>query len=388
MNMKALIIGGGIGGLSLANALQQRNIAYQLFEAAPAFGEVGAGILLGANAMQIYQDLGLAESIYQKGQVLHAAHITDETGRMISSMPLQQMEKTYGVKTVIIHRAALIEVLKASLDTAHLELGKRAEKVFDLDKKPIIQFSDGSLSSGDCIIGADGIHSQLRQQIFPSRQKRYLGQTCWRGLVDFQLPETYRKVLTERWGKTGRFAFVAVNDHQVYWYAVMTAPKGQKDVQESIIQDLKNSFAHFEGPIAEILDNTEVKNILRNDIYDLKPQKGWSHQKVSFLGDAIHATSPNLGQGGAQAIEDAHALAYCLDQYQEIAQAFKQYEKYRFPKATFVVKQSKLFGELAHKKQAWVQVVRNFLLRSIPPQLFLKQMEKIYAIKKEIMHLS
>ncbi|GAB5553749.1 MAG: FAD-dependent monooxygenase [Saprospiraceae bacterium] len=376
--MKVIIIGGGIGGLTLANTLQKQGIDYEVYEAAEQFSPIGAGIMLGINAMLIYQNIGLAQSLRSKGHQLEAAHITNSNLSPINSMPLNTFADELGADSITIHRADLIQILYKNLDPKKIFTGKKAQYLVQNKNNAEVYFRDGDYAVGELVVGADGIHSVLRQQLFPDIQKRYLGQTCWRGVVDFKLSRVFQNQLFEAWGPNGRFAFVALNDKQVYWFAVKTANAGQQDNPKTIKSELCENFKMHKGPCQQLIMQTS--KILRNDIYDLKTPKTWHQGRVVLLGDAIHAASPNLGQGGAQAIEDAHMLTYYLAQEKEINLALKQYEKQRFPKARKITEQSKLFGQLAHLSHPFWQKVRNQLMRNIPSRMSHTPLKSIFEV--------
>lgn len=376
--MKVIIIGGGIGGLSLANTLQNRGIDYEVYEAAKQLSPKGAGIMLAINAMLIYQDIGLAQILQSKGHQLEEAHITNHQLSPINSMPLSTFAEELGAQSIAIHRADLIQILYQSLNPTKVFTGKSAQFITQNEHQAEVHFQDDSYTTADLIVGADGIHSAIRQQLFPDVQKRYLGQTCWRGVADFQLSRVFQNQLFEAWGPNGRLAFVALNARQVYWYAVQEAEAGQKDNPKTIKKILIENFKNYAGPGQQLIEQTT--EILRNDIYDLKTPKVWHQKRTVLLGDAIHATSPNLGQGGGQAIEDAHILAYYLAQAADLPQALEQYEKHRFPKAKKITEQSRRFGQLAHLNHPFWQKTRDQLMRHLPARLSRSPLKSIFKI--------
>ena len=203
--------------------------------------------------------------------------------------------------------------------------------------------------------------------------------------MDYQLPTSHQDSVVEAWGPNGRFAFTHINEKQVYWYAVKKASRGEQDKPETLKATLIDAFGNYAPPSKDIILSTPLDKILRNDICDLKPTKGWHQQNIILIGDAAHATSPNMGQGGAQAIEDAHALAYFLSEKESIKEAFEAFENYRYPKTTLVVKQSKLFGELAHWQANYARAFRNLLLRATPRKMLKKRLKKIYDISPELL---
>ncbi len=376
--MKGIIVGGGIGGLTLGIALHQAGIDATVYEAAPVIKPVGAGILLGTNAMLVMKKLGLDKKLQAAGQQVYNGAVTDGKGRILQNMPMEMLEKHFGVTTTAIHRGRLQQILIDALPKDKFIIDKRAISI-ENGAKPSVTFEDGTTAKGDFLIGADGIHSVVRQSIFPQIKKRYSGQTCWRGVVSMVLPKEKQFQIKEMWSKKGRFAAIQIAEDLVYWYAVQKVEAGGKDNLSNLHQTIIPIFKEFD--MAEkIISKTPVNQIIRGDLYDLKPTRPWFQNNISLVGDAIHAMTPNLGQGGAQSIEDAFALTRCLQKNKDLTSAFQQYEKLRYPKAKFVVDQSRLFGAIAHWENPLMISVRNFVLRNSPQKIFMKQFVKLYEV--------
>jgi len=167
-----------------------------------------------------------------------------------------------------------------------------------------LNFSNGLKFKSKCTAIADGIHSISRKQIFPDIKIRYAGQAIWRGITTMNLPEQYRHTYTEIWSNTKRFLFVPMDSTTIFWLAIKNAAIGGQDDPDTIRQELVKEFDDFHPFIKELLLNSS--NFIRNDLADLGTEKRkWYKDKIVFIGDAIHATTPNLAQGGCQAIEDA-----------------------------------------------------------------------------------
>ncbi len=189
------IIGAGIGGLSLALALEQKGFKVKLYEQAEELRPVGAGIILANNAMQVYEKLGLREVIEGSGNHISSMNITKADLSPISAIDLSHFENKYGVKNIAIHRGALQQILVDSLENTEIKLNHRLQKLEKNQNGYALTFQNEPVIQSSVVIGADGIHSKVREQIFPNNSIRDAKQVCWRGVTDFHLPAQYRHEL-------------------------------------------------------------------------------------------------------------------------------------------------------------------------------------------------
>ncbi len=164
--MNIAIIGGGIGGLTTALALKRAGIPFVLYEAASEIREVGAGIIMANNALQVFRHLGIHEAIYEKGNLIDKITITKGDFSTLSGIGLNGFEKQYGLQNHAIHRADLHAIIAGAVGHEHIELGKRLQQIQKGDKGYTLRFEDGGTAQHEFVIGADGIRSQVRQQLF------------------------------------------------------------------------------------------------------------------------------------------------------------------------------------------------------------------------------
>jgi 2-polyprenyl-6-methoxyphenol hydroxylase-like FAD-dependent oxidoreductase len=374
--MHISIIGGGIAGLTTAIALQRAGIPYTLFESAPAIKAVGAGLVLAANAMKGLQKLGVADAIIDAGRELDAFTIYDDSGKVITRTDCKALSKAHGTTNFTIHRAALHYLLLAQLDSSNIQLNKRAIAVQQDTKGVTVSFADGSEHHTDYLIVADGIHSPIRQQLIPSSVPRYAGYSCWRAVIsnkELQLEET-----SETWGVAGRFGIAPLANDKIYWFACLSGPANNPVFKQYTSQDLYNVFRHFHRPIPELIEATANEDLIWNDILDIKPIEQYAFDRILLIGDAAHATTPNMGQGACQAIEDAVVLGLELINV-PVVQAFKAFEKKRLSRTHYVINQSRRFGQLAQTQSKPLAAVRNFLIRLTPQWVNQQQVQKIYT---------
>lgn len=366
------IIGAGIGGLTLGNFLKQHNLDFTIYESAPEIQPVGTGIMMAINAMQIFDKLGLKEKIEKAGNKIHGISITDEKLKPITKTNISELEKKYNSCNVAIHRAELQKILAENIGFEYIKLG---HSLHSIQKKEnyILNFENGIDVESKIIFGADGIHSKIRNQIFETGTIRNAKQMCWRGLLDFNLPEKLDNQAIEVWGKGKRFGFVKLSDKKVYWYALINHGKHRR------YNSLAENFSDFDPLVLEILESTPAKNIILNDIIDLSPIPKWYSDNLCLIGDAAHATTPNMGQGACQAIEDSYILGKLLENHKDFNFVFDEFQKTRRKKVDYVVNTSWKIGQTSQWERG--NSLRNFLMRLIPDSVNQKLVEKIIQLE-------
>ena len=373
---KFTIIGAGIGGLTTAIALQQKGIDVEIYEAFSAFKDLGAGIILANNAMQVYDRLGLASKLQEAGSPLQKLKVTNHQLKVISAIDANATT-TNDLGSTAIHRSALQRVLLSQVPQDKLFLGKRLEAIDATDAGVALSFTDGSTHHGEVVIGADGIHSKVRDAVVAGSEIRDAGQLCWRGVLAFDLPDFCKGAFQELWGKKGRFGFGEISPGRVYWFAVIDQVGDHTVYAKAEIVDI---FRDFHPIVQQLISATEADKILTNSLSDLKPISHWHTSHICLIGDAAHATTPNMGQGACQSIEDALALSEALVREETLPQAFAAYENYRKAKANKIVRTSWQIGKMAHMQNGLAITLRNALMRSLPTKLLIKQNAYVYEV--------
>jgi 2-polyprenyl-6-methoxyphenol hydroxylase-like FAD-dependent oxidoreductase len=375
--MKIAIIGGGIGGLTTALALKQNGQQVTIYESAPEIKPVGAGIIMANNAMQVFEKLGIREKIESIGHKVSNINITDAQLNSISSADLNKFEKKYGVHNIAIHRADLQQILATEVGFQNLQLSKRLIKI-EQQKDFKLTFDDNTIVNAEVVIGADGIKSIVRKQLFGTGTLRDTKQKCWRGVSQFDDTSKFNHHAFEAWGKGRRFGFVKISNKKIYWFAVINEKLNAHH------QEITELFKDFHPEIIKIISETPKDNIFFSDLMDLQPITKWHHGKVCLIGDAAHATTPNLGQGACQAVEDAYVIGKLFGQGKSAEEAFDQYEKLRMEKAHFIVNTSWTMGKVAHFQNSIAIWLRNLLVKTIPKSANEKQLYKIFNIDYKI----
>jgi len=377
--MKITIIGAGIAGLTTAIALNKIGIETRIFEAAPHLKPVGAGLGLAPNAIKAFRKIGIADKIIPLGRQLPYFKILTPTGKIISVNDSLAISAKFGTDNFTIHRAQLHEALLNELDAASIFLNKRAVALESRKEKIKLTFADNTTYETDFLIVADGINSALRNLVIPAAKVRYAGYTCWRAVI--QAPDLPLVGATETWGANGRFGLVPLTQNQLYWFACINATPGNQAFQKISVPDLAHHFRHYHEPIPDIISRTPPEGLIHNDIYDLAPLPHFAYQNILFIGDAAHATTPNLGQGACQAIEDAVILTNELTQNNKVEEAFVAFEKKRLSRTRYVTQQSRRIGEVAQWRNPVLVALRNTALRLVPTAVQQKQFNQLYNVQ-------
>ena len=373
--MRVLIIGGGIGGLTAAIALRKAGVDPQVYERASALREVGAGIGLMANAVQALDALGLGGAIRALSLAGMQGGLRNSKGEALMEVPADEFSRQFGAMAVM-HRAALLSALESELDAARLHLNHEFVRFDQEDHGVTAHFNGGGAQRGEVLIGADGLRSAVRAQLFGARAPRYAGYTAWRAVVPF---EPLPLVTGETWGRGRRFGIVPMAGGRVYWFATANAREGERDPAGQTKSNLLRSFLGWHRPIEALIEAADESSILRNDIYDLDPLTAWTQGRVTLLGDAAHPMTPNLGQGACQAMEDAVVLAVCLKPAARPENGLAEYQRRRIPRTRAIVLQSRRFGQIAQWQSPFLCGLRDRAVRMTPRALAVRSLKDLVA---------
>jgi 2-polyprenyl-6-methoxyphenol hydroxylase-like FAD-dependent oxidoreductase len=340
---RALIVGGGIGGLATAVALLRAGIPVAVYEQASELNEVGAGLSLWRNALVALDRLGLLDEVRGLGVKGQRGAFRGPDGRVLLEMRAGQEDTAPADMILLLHRADLLSSLSRAVGPEVVSFGARCVGVEQSDREIVARFADGRVARGDLLIGADGLHSTVRAILYGQVKPRYGGYTAWRAIVRFDLD---RLRPGETWGRGRRFGQWGMCRGRTYWYATQTVAEGLADPPQGRKQGILDLFRGWHEPIEELIEATEEAAILRNDVYDRPPLRTWSIGRATLLGDAAHPMTPDMGQGACQAIEDAVILADCLGRSADVPAALRAYEARRIPRTRRVVRES--------RRAAWI----------------------------------
>ena len=351
--MKVGIVGAGIAGLATAVAFARLGAEVVIYER-PGAVPAGAGISLFRNGLRALDELGLAAAVRALGSPPAVpAGLRTPTGRWLVRRPAA------GGDLTVVHRVDLHGILAAAAPavqfcTAAQVRGTRDEATVVLDS--------GASQAFDLVVGADGIASRIRRSWPDDPGIRYAGYTAWRGVTDGPVDVP---AVGETWGRGERFGITAMSDGRVYWYAVASLPMGWPVPDEKA--ELLRRFGAWHDPIPALVRATADHAILRNDIIELAaPLPRFARSRVVLTGDAAHAMTPDLGQGGNQALEDAVTLGALIGRHHNVDAALDLYDAMRRKRTTAIARRSRQVGRVAQAHSPIAVGLRNSILRLLP----------------------
>jgi 2-polyprenyl-6-methoxyphenol hydroxylase-like FAD-dependent oxidoreductase len=349
----------------------------RVLERASSLHPAGAGLALQPNAMAVLASLGLDEAVAAAGAALSRAVLLDPAGRPLG--PETRVDRLFDrttARVVALHRARLHDVLLAAAGRDVLQTATRVTAYEPRNSGVTVICEDGSRIETELLVGADGLHSAVRAQMVGDGAPRYAGYTSWRGVTPSGSVAPPTRV-TETWGRGERFGVVDIGFGEIYWFAVADAPPG--GVDRDVRSDLLARFGRWHAPVPAAIGATPADRIIRTDIVDREPIASWHEGRVVLLGDAAHPMTPNLGQGAAQAIEDAGTLASSLAGAATVEQALQAYEAARIRRTRAFVLASRRFGDVAQWRHPLAAGARDLMMRLTPEWALVAQARRMLA---------
>jgi 2-polyprenyl-6-methoxyphenol hydroxylase-like FAD-dependent oxidoreductase len=370
------VIGSGIAGLSAAIALRKAGLQVVLYERAPVLTEVGAGISLWANALRALDAIGAGAAVRERLQPLRVSEFRGDEGRTIAaSFPASTLENALGYQPVLgmIHRADLVDALASDLPAGTARYGFDVTVVRDTGTHVEVAFANGHRDVADLVIGADGIHSKIRALLGDASPPRYAGYTCVRGVT--AMPSGLEPgYLAEWWGRGSRVGITTLRDRRVYCWATINAPPTQRI--DDMRAWLSERFGGWADPVPELMTTTPDGAFLQNDIVDRAPTRHWYRGRCLLIGDAAHPTTPNLGQGGCLAIEDAACLWQLFAQSNTLDDIFSAFVARRYARTTAITRDSDRLGRIGQWSGWTACWWRDAIIRRILPRIGVQELLK------------
>jgi 2-polyprenyl-6-methoxyphenol hydroxylase-like FAD-dependent oxidoreductase len=367
-SVRAVVVGAGIGGLATAIAFERAGVEPIVLERAPQLHEAGFGLVLSANAVSALRSLGLRDGVAARGTRVQRAEIRNPRGDLLTRIDYEALGwETYGILRTELQQAMLAAVPAECLRLGTTCIGATEDGQAHLDRADAVV--------ADIVVGADGIRSAVRQSLFGEEPLRYGGHRAWRAGTRFD-DERVRDRFVEVWGVGGGFGFGPAGAGRVYWYCFETVPEGAPAPKRPRDEFLRRYGAWFD-PIPALIESTDPDAIEPTFTYDRPPRRTWGRGRLTLLGDAAHPMKPNIGQGAAQALEDAVVLASSVAGSSDPEEALRDYERRRVRRANAVVRASRRAGRAAEVRSPLGARVRDAVMKGLPDRLAIAQQRRI-----------
>ncbi|GAA5235528.1 FAD-dependent urate hydroxylase HpxO [Verticiella sediminum] len=359
--MKVSIIGAGMGGLSAGIALKRLGYEVKVFEKVEAIRPVGAAISLWPNGVKCLNYLGLAEQVAALGgRMDHMAYVDGASGRTMTRFSLQPLVEQAGQRPYPVARAGLQDMLMRAFGPEDIALGMPLVGVEDGASAVTAVFANGQTVASDVLIGADGTHSVVRGHVLGHQpERRYAGYVNWNGLVEIDTAIAPADQWTTFVGEGKRVSVMPVAGNRFYFFFDVPLPKGQANERATYKAILREHFRGWAAPVQTLIERIDENGTNRVEIHDIEPFDTWTRGRVALLGDAAHSTTPDIGQGGCAAMEDAVVLAIALQTNTlGVEDALRRYAQRRVQRASDLVLRARKRCDVTHGKdpavtQAW-----------------------------------
>jgi FAD-dependent urate hydroxylase len=352
-NLKAIIIGAGMGGLTAGIALKQAGYTVEIYDRVRELRPAGAGISLWSNGVKVLNRLGLGKAIAGIGGQMDRMAYYRMTGEVLTDFSLQPLVERVGQRPYPVSRTDLQTLLLHAFGADAVQLNSKCVAVKQDATAVTAMFENGRQATGDVLVAADGTHSILRSYVLGhSVERQYVGYVNWNGLV----PISDDLAPANSWviyvGQHKRASLMPVGGGQFYFFLDVPLPKGTESQPETYQDELSSHFKGWAQPVQTLIQRLDPHQTNRVEIHDVLPLETLVKGRVALLGDAGHSTAPDLGQGGCQAMEDALVLATMLQTTNlSVEDALKRYEGARKERVADVVSRARKRSNVTHGKE-------------------------------------
>lgn len=361
--VRILVVGAGIAGLGVARALRQRGFAADVVEREPVWTYTGAGIYLPGNAARALRALGLESAVTERGSLITHQRLFDHRGRLLAEIDLEALWGDVGPCLALL-RADLHEILASHGAPVPVRMGLPVQQLSQQSDAVTVEFADGTTEGYDLVIGADGIHSTIRELAGFDDAVRPVGQLAWRFVTECPPEVTGWTVLL---GRNVTFLAVPIGGGQVYCYCDSPSEGNPLQQGDEVKERLVELLTGFAAPVPAILDTLGADRVVHLALIEevVMPEK-WSSGSVLLVGDAAHATSPNMAEGAAMALEDGLVLAESLASGGAVAEIMERFQARRRPRTQWVLDQTHRRDRTRNLPPA----IRDFVLRRWGRKIF------------------
>lgn len=365
-NLKAIIVGAGIGGLTTAIAMQQAGYEVEIYDKTRELRPAGAGISLWSNGVKVLNRLGLGDRLAAIGGTMNRMEYRSDRDELLSHIDLQPLFQQVGQRPYPVSRTELQAMLLEVAGAEKVKLQMRCVAVEEDEDSVTAVFEDGHRATGDVLVGADGIRSQVREHVLGCEVvPRYADYVNWNGIVDAQpgLCDPDNWVIYVGQGR--RASMMPIGGDRFYFFFGSPMQKGTQVEPKDRQTELAKTFAGWPTPVQNLVQAIDPLQTNRLEIHDIDPPERLARGRTVLVGDSGHATTPTLGQGGCQAVEDAEVLTrYLITTNISVPDALKRYEAARKDRtAALVLKARKrtdtIYGKDPKITEQWYQQLRE-----------------------------
>ena len=351
--MKITIIGAGMAGLTTGIALKKFGHDVTIYEQAEQILPVGAAISLWSNGVKCLNYLGLTEQVAKLGgQMDNLAYVDGLTGDVMTQFSLMPLIEEVGQRPYPVSRSDLQNMLMDEFGRDNIQLGKKMIALYDDGQTVRVSFADGSEIQTELLVGADGTHSMTRAYVLDETvERRYAGYVNWNGLVNISVELAPADQWTTFVGEGKRASLMPVADNRFYFFFDVPLPVGLTNDRSQYKTLLKEYFQGWCPQVQSLIESIDEQRTNRVEIHDIEPFANFYKGNVVIVGDAAHSTTPDIGQGGCQAMEDAIYLARALQiNTLGLQDALKRYQNKRNERANELVLRARKRCDVTHMK--------------------------------------
>ncbi|MGU3499771.1 FAD-dependent monooxygenase [Mycobacterium sp. C31M] len=374
--MHITVIGAGIAGLATAVALRGAGHEVGIIEQRDDTS-TGAGISIWPNALAALDALGVGDQVRAAGGRVSAGAIRWRDGRWLRRPAPDRIVRALGEPLVVIHRRTLTDILAAALPAGTVTRGIGATAVQVSPVTARVTLSDGSVTTADAVVGADGVDSMVARHLNGDLPRRYAGYTAWRGIADHALDPALAGETMGPGLEVGHVPLLGErSDAHTYWFATQRAAPGASSPAGELVH-LQRTFGAWPDPIPALLASTPPDAVLRNDIYDRAPANCWARDRAVIVGDAAHPMRPHLGQGGCQGVEDAAILATLTAGGADLSAAFQRFAAFRGKRVRALVAESRAIGRIVNLRPPLLSAVASHASALVPEALLAQHLAAV-----------
>jgi len=368
----AIVVGAGPAGLATAVALARAGIEPRVYERRAAFAGGGSGLTLWPNALRALESLGLADAVRAVSAPAAGIAVRSWRGDVLSTTDEKAMRDRYGDVGAVLHRADLVRALAGALPAGALTAGTPIAGLEISGEAATVRLADGRTVQAGILVGADGLRSAVRTAALGPVRLRPAGYTVWRGVAEFPLDA---RAGTLSLGRGAQFGLFPMTEGRVYWFASL--PTDQPAATRDALVD---RFAGWHQPVEAAIAATDPRSIVVTDIEDARPLRRRRAGCAVVVGDAAHPSTPALGQGACQAIEDAVVLGACLERSRgDAAGALADYERRRVPRTNRMTVEARRMGRVGQWRSRPACWLRDRLIEYTPERLSRRNLDWQFA---------